>query len=108
MARIVAKPAASDTIDAYLCFVEGRIGSTNALLPAMPPLTSPNMETMMTFQTESGWLALEFELQNIQNEIDRRHSRIDQNVDRGRNLEKIAALREKKNKISQRLAAISR
>ncbi|WP_419912016.1 hypothetical protein [Hoeflea sp.] len=62
----------------------------------------------MTFQTESGWLALEFELQNIQNEIDRRHSRIDQNVDRGRNLEKIAALREKKNKISQRLAAISR
>ncbi len=50
---------------------------------------------------------LEAKLQMIQDEIDRRHSRVDADTDRGRNLEKIDELRVEKNKIREQLAALS-
>ncbi len=50
---------------------------------------------------------LEAKLQVIQDEIDRRHSRVDADVDRGRNLEKIDELRAEKNKVREQLAALS-
>ncbi|MEM6462466.1 MAG: hypothetical protein AAF724_11165 [Pseudomonadota bacterium] len=58
----------------------------------------------MTYHNEANWL--EFELQMVQSEIDRRHRRIDRNVDRAHNLGKIDALRAKKNKIRQQLAQL--
>ena len=47
--------------------------------------------------------SLEAELTFIQDEIDRRHTRIDQDLDRARNLEKIEELRVKKNKLQERI-----
>ena len=50
---------------------------------------------------------LEAKLQVIQDEIDRRHSRVDADADRARNLEKIDELRAEKNRIREQLAALS-
>ncbi|MEM6581450.1 MAG: hypothetical protein AAF699_09265 [Pseudomonadota bacterium] len=47
--------------------------------------------------------AIKAELEFIQNEIDRRHERMDNEMDRLRQSEKIAALREKKNELKSRL-----
>ncbi|MEM1152998.1 MAG: hypothetical protein AAGI44_02590 [Pseudomonadota bacterium] len=47
--------------------------------------------------------AIKAELEFIQNEIERRHERLDNDTDRLRQVEKIAALREKKNKLESRL-----
>ena len=47
--------------------------------------------------------SIEAELQMIQDEINRRHTRVDNDVERQHNLEKIDELREKKNKLQQRL-----
>ena len=47
--------------------------------------------------------SLEAEITFIQDEIDRRHTRIDQDLDRARNLEKIEELRVKKNKLQERI-----
>lgn len=46
---------------------------------------------------------IEAELQQIQDEIDRRHTRVDDDFERQHNLEKIDQLRERKNKLQQRL-----
>ena len=46
---------------------------------------------------------LEAELTFIQDEINRRHARMDQDFDRARNLEKIEELRIKKNKLQERI-----
>ena len=54
-------------------------------------------------KTEEEINSLEAEIQFIQNEIDRRHSRIDEDVNRAHNLEKIDELRVKKNKLRERL-----
>ncbi len=50
---------------------------------------------------------LEAKLQVIQDEIDRRHSRVDADLDRARSLEKIDELRAEKNRIREQLAALS-
>ncbi|MEM8562880.1 MAG: hypothetical protein AAGF57_11630 [Pseudomonadota bacterium] len=47
--------------------------------------------------------AIKAELEFIQNEIERRHERLNNDTDRLRQVEKIAALREKKNKLETRL-----
>ena len=47
--------------------------------------------------------SLEAELTFIQDEIDRRHTRVDQDLDRARNLEEIDKLRVKKNKLRERI-----
>lgn len=52
--------------------------------------------------------SLEAEITFIQNEIDRRRSRADEGNDRFRNLEKIEALRVKKNELSKRLAELTK
>ena len=49
---------------------------------------------------------LEAKLQAIQDEIDRRHERIDQDVERAHNMEKIDELRRQKNEINEQLAAL--
>jgi|GEM_PF-4258152 len=61
---------------------------------------------MMILHTENSWVALEFELQMIQNEINRRHSRMDHKEDRARNLGKAAGLRGNRNEIKQKLATL--
>ena len=50
---------------------------------------------------------LEAKLQVIQDEIDRRHSRVDADLERARNLEKIDELRAERNRIREQLAALS-
>ncbi|MDA4844773.1 hypothetical protein [Hoeflea poritis] len=50
----------------------------------------------------------EARLQMIQDEIDRRHSRIDADVGRARNLEKIRELRAERDRLRKWLAAFSR
>lgn len=50
---------------------------------------------------------LEAELQQIQNEIDRRHSRVDNDLERSHNLEKIDELRAKKDEIMARLQKLN-
>lgn len=47
--------------------------------------------------------AIKAELEFVQNEIDRRHERMDNEIDRLRQTEKIAALREKKNELKAQL-----
>ena len=49
---------------------------------------------------------LEAKLQAIQDEIDRRHERIDQDVERAHNMGKIDELRRQKNEINEQLAAL--
>ena len=49
---------------------------------------------------------LEAELEFVQNEINRRHERVDNDIERARNMEKIDALREKKNKLQGRIAEL--
>ena len=49
---------------------------------------------------------LEAELEFIQNEINRRHERVDGGVDPAHNQEKIDELRVKKNKLRERLAQL--
>ena len=50
--------------------------------------------------------SIEAELEFIQNEINRRHERVDNDIQRARNLEKIDALRVKKNELRGRLAKL--
>ena len=50
--------------------------------------------------------SIEAELEFIQNEINRRHERVDNDIERARNLEKIDALRVKKNELRDRLAKL--
>jgi|GEM_PF-4048038 len=49
---------------------------------------------------------LEAELQSVQDEIDRRHERIDDDVQRARNLDKIDELHLQKQKINEQLAKL--
>ena len=53
--------------------------------------------------TDAEIQSLEAELTFIQDEIDRRHTRVDQDFDRARNLEEIDKLRVKKNKLRERI-----
>ena len=46
---------------------------------------------------------LEAEISFLQNEIDRRHQRVDDNVERQHNLEKIDALRTKRDDLQRRI-----
>ncbi|WP_419910224.1 hypothetical protein [Hoeflea sp.] len=59
----------------------------------------------MTAQQEI--TGLEARLQMIQDEIDRRHSRIDSDVDRAHNIEKIDALRAERDRLQKWLATLS-
>ncbi|MEM9105662.1 MAG: hypothetical protein AAGC96_08395 [Pseudomonadota bacterium] len=61
----------------------------------------------MTFQTESSWIALEFEMQSIQNEINQYHQKKNSNFDPVAYGRKLAGLREKRNKIQQQMAMLS-
>ena len=53
--------------------------------------------------TDAEIQSLEAELTFIQDEIDRRHTRVDQDLDRAHNLEEIDKLRVKKNKLRERI-----
>ncbi|MEM9105661.1 MAG: hypothetical protein AAGC96_08390 [Pseudomonadota bacterium] len=64
------------------------------------------MEKIVTLRTENSKIVLEFDLQMIQNDIDRRLSRINQGIDRAYNVEKVSILQKKKNRITQRLLAL--
>ncbi|WP_136658527.1 hypothetical protein [Nitratireductor sp. XY-223] len=59
----------------------------------------------MTTQQEI--TGLEARLQMIQDEIDRRHGRVDSDVDRARNLEKIDELRAERDRLQRWLTALS-
>lgn len=50
--------------------------------------------------------SIEAELSFIQNEIDRRHQRVDNGVERQRNLAKIDELRAKREDLDRRLRAL--
>ena len=50
--------------------------------------------------------SIEAELSFIQNEIDRRHQRVDNDVERQRNLAKIDELRAKREDLDRRLRAL--
>ena len=56
--------------------------------------------------TEDEINKLEAELEFVQNEINRRHERIDDGVDPARNHEKIDELRAKKGALQERLAKL--
>ena len=49
---------------------------------------------------------LKFELQMVQNEINRRHLRTDYDADRLHNFDKISALKSRKSRIQQQLCAL--
>lgn len=59
----------------------------------------------MTTQQEI--TGLEARLQMIQNEIDRRHSRVDADLDRAHNIEKIHELRAERDRLQKWLTALS-
>lgn len=58
--------------------------------------------------TEAEISSLEAELEFIQNEINRRHERIDAGVDKARNHEKIDKLRMKRGALQERLVRSKR
>ena len=60
----------------------------------------------MSFYTENSWIALEYELQAIQNEIDRSRGKTGRNPDWAADLEGVTGLRRKKSDIKQKLAAL--
>ena len=61
----------------------------------------------MTINTENSWIALEFEMQSIQNEIDLCHRQKQANSDPMAYGSKIAGLREKRNQLQQQMASLS-